>query len=261
MIDAPSSCSSFESTLRFEGYYHNFQNQYLEKLTTTSLNNGSISPSSEKTYFLDGNPVVQAAVMDDNRLMDAPACFTLYDESTMNASISAPPDPLSPALSSPQTQPKSPQSLFTSYTHNVSLSNGAVITTDAANTVTTNTNMAAVGASSTATSTAAIDSSSAGQSNRKRRKKWLDHPLVKQSTSPMALKELRARRNRESAKRSRLRQKHYLDSLEAKYFVVLSENHSLKQLIEQLLPPLLDRSPLLKTKIQSLFWVPAGPVH
>lgn len=77
--------------------------------------------------------------------------------------------------------------------------------------------------------------------------------LASSSQSAITLKEQRARRNRESAKRSRIKNKLYFEKLEATYFEVCNENKSLKQMIEQLLPSILDISPELRTQLEALF--------
>lgn len=69
----------------------------------------------------------------------------------------------------------------------------------------------------------------------------------------MTLKEQRARRNRESAKRSRIKNKLYFEKLEATFFEVSDENRSLKQVIENLLPPCLETSAELRSQLQELF--------
>lgn len=73
------------------------------------------------------------------------------------------------------------------------------------------------------------------------------------SQSTMTMKEQRARRNRESAKRSRLKNKLYFEKLEATFLQISHENQSLKSLIERLLPPFLDKSIQLKAHLQALF--------
>lgn len=73
------------------------------------------------------------------------------------------------------------------------------------------------------------------------------------SQSVTTLKEQRARRNRESAKRSRIKNKLYFEKLEATYFEVCNENKSLKQIVEQLLPSFLDASPDLRPQLEALF--------
>lgn len=75
----------------------------------------------------------------------------------------------------------------------------------------------------------------------------------KKLLSSNALKEQRARRNRESAKRSRLKHKLYLHNLESKHCSLSNENQTLKLAIEQLLPPLVNQIPTLKLQLQSLF--------
>lgn len=101
-----------------------------------------------------------------------------------------------------------------------------------------------------------IMTNSGSVSNKKKRSKGasaVQGLLTVSSQSATTLKEQRARRNRESAKRSRIKNKLYFEKLEATHFEVCNENKSLKQIIEQLLPGLLDVSPGLRTQLEALF--------
>lgn len=101
-----------------------------------------------------------------------------------------------------------------------------------------------------------IMTNSGSVSNKKKRSKGvgtMQGLLTVSSQSATTLKEQRARRNRESAKRSRIKNKLYFEKLEATHFEVCNENKSLKQIIEQLLPGLLDVSPGLRTQLEALF--------
>lgn len=67
-----------------------------------------------------------------------------------------------------------------------------------------------------------------------------------------AVREQRARRNRESAKRSRLRTKLYVQRLEAGLTALAAENLMLRRAVEAGLPRVLDAAPGLAVQLLSL---------
>lgn len=72
------------------------------------------------------------------------------------------------------------------------------------------------------------------------------------TTSGTGSKELRALRNRESARRSRLKSKLHVQTMEATYLQMSHENMALRQLIEQLVPRCLQaQSPQLAALLQA----------
>ena len=70
--------------------------------------------------------------------------------------------------------------------------------------------------------------------------------------SAIAKKELRAQRNRESARRSRIKTKKHFEDMERKYELVSGENANLRALVETLLPKCMERNGELRDKIRLL---------
>lgn len=68
-------------------------------------------------------------------------------------------------------------------------------------------------------------------------------------------KEMRARRNRESARRSRMKSKQHFQRLEQTFVLMKRENRALLVIIEKLLPNYIARFPHLTGRLQCLFEV------
>lgn len=70
----------------------------------------------------------------------------------------------------------------------------------------------------------------------------------------MDKKELRAMRNRESARRSRMKSKVNFQKMEQAFIEMTNENKSLKKVVETLLPQCIDNSPKLKAQLEAMFY-------
>lgn len=70
--------------------------------------------------------------------------------------------------------------------------------------------------------------------------------------STIQKKELRAQRNRESARRSRIKTKKQFQDMEERYKTVSKENARLRNMVEDLLPKCMEKSPALRERIETL---------